>query len=220
MTAPEKRLLVIGAGGHARVLIEALRSSGAGARIEGCLDEKPALHGRELDGAPVLGGDALLERYPPERFALVNALGAVSDTRKRRAVFDSCRAKGYVFLPVVAASAVIAATARLDDGSQALTRAVVHPGASVGANAVINTAAVIEHDSSVGPHAFVGPAAVLCGGVSVGEGAFIGAGALLLPGVRVGDGALVSAGAVVRKDVPAGAQLLAVAARQAMRRPS
>lgn len=202
----DKPFVILGAGGHGRVVAEALRTSGR--EIAAFLDADRALWGTEIDGTPVAGGDDRLADFPAERFVLAVGVGAPRDTRRRRTVQDAAAARGYALPPVTAASATVSRCARLDDGAQVLTRAVVHPGAAVGAGTVVNTAAVVEHDCVLGAHAFVGPGAILCGGVRVGDGAFIGTGAVILPGIVIGAGALVAAGAVVRADVPAGGKEL------------
>lgn len=210
-----KPVVVLGAGGHARVVLEAL--AGRGAKIAALLDPDRSLWGREVDGAPVAGGDDKLSEFPPARFGAAVGVGAARDTRRRRRLHEALTAAGYALEPVVAASAVVARSARLEPGAQVLTRAVVHPGSSIGEGAVVNTGAIVEHDCTVAEHAFVGPAAVLCGGVKVGAGAFIGAAAVVLPGVSIGAGALVAAGAVVRADVREGGRELGARRPRRMR---
>lgn len=194
MKRDKTRMFVLGAGGHAKVVVEALNSSGV--RPYACLDK---------DGERSLGG------LSPRSVALANGVG---DGPTRRRIFEAFRAKGFRFPVVAAASSIIARSASLGEGAQVLTRAVVHPAALIGENAVINTAAIVEHDCVVGDHAFVGPGAVLCGEVVIGMGAFIGAGAVILPGVRVGADAVVGAGAVATRDVAAGVKVCGVPARR------
>ncbi len=204
------KVLIIGAGGHGRVVLEALRSRKI---APGFLDADGALHGRVIDGAKVEGGEERLNALTPKRAALANGVGAVADVSRRRDVYEAASAKSFRFPPVIAASASVSKLARLEDGAQALTRAVVHPGAVIGRNAVVNTGAIVEHDAVVEAHAFIAPGAVLLGACRIGASAFIGAGAVVLPGVSVGARAVVGAGAVVTADVPAGARVAGVPAR-------
>ncbi len=206
------RTVILGAGGHASVVAAVLREARIG--VAGFTDARASLRGRTIEGSKVLGGDEVVLRSKPGSLRLANGLGAGRDTGARRALYESFRARGYRFPPVIARSAWVARTAVLAEGAQALTRAVIHPRALVGENAVVNTGAIVEHDCVVGAHAFVSPGAVLLGGVNVGEGAFIGALAVVLPGVKVGAGARVGAGATVTKDVPAGATVVGTPARK------
>lgn len=202
---------ILGAGGHGRILLEALHSTRI--RPAGFLDPDPKLKGLLVDGLRVLGDDTLLRRHAPRATALVNGVGAAADTSARRRLYELRRSEGYRFPAVRAASAVCSARAQAAEGAQILTRAVVHPGAILGENCVVNTAAVVEHDGVIGAHAFIGPGAVICGAARIGEGAFIGAGAVVLPGVTVGKAAVVGAGAVVTTDVPDGTTAVGVPAR-------
>lgn len=206
--------LILGAGGHGRVVLEALRSRGASAAF---LDPRSGLRGKRTDGAKVLGGDELLASRKQAKTALANGVGSNGSTAVRQKVYERAAAAGFRFPPVVASSAVVSKLARLEDGAQALTRAVIHPGAVIGVNSVVNTGAIVEHDAVVGAHAFIGPAAVLLGGCRVGAGAFVGSVAVILPGVSVGEGAVVGAGAVVICDVPAGTRVAGVPARRISR---
>jgi sugar O-acyltransferase (sialic acid O-acetyltransferase NeuD family) len=200
-------VIILAAGGHGRVLLAALRERGE--KVAGFTDQNPSLHGQEVDGTKVLGGDDAAS----ENSSLVNGIGAAGDTSARRGLYERFKSKGFSFKTVLGAGAYIDSTARLGEGAQVLTRAVLHPGCLVGENAVVNTGAIIEHDGRVGAHAFVGPGAVLCGGACVEADAFVGAGAVLLPGVRVGTGAVVAAGAVVTANVDAGARVGGVPAK-------
>lgn len=202
----EKQLIVIGAGGHARVVIDVLKSGGL--VPGGCLDADRRLWGRTLDGVPILGGDEYLSGLPPSRFALVNGLGAALKTAPRSGLFERLLARGYQFPPVVAASAYISPSAVVEAGAQVFSRAVLNPGVVVAADSIVNTGAIVEHDCRVGAHAHVCPGAILCGGVELGAGAFVGSGAVVLPGIRLGPRAVVAAGVVVRKDINAGGRAM------------
>jgi UDP-perosamine 4-acetyltransferase len=204
------KTIILAAGGHAAVLAETLRA--AKTRVAGFTDA--ARRGETVEGLPVLGGDEVLAKLKPAAVRLVNGLGTTGDTGPRRRLFETWHDRGFRFPPVVAKSAVVARSASLGAGCQALTRAVVHPRAIIGDNAVVNTAAVVEHDADVGAHAFVSPGAVVCGGAKVGAGAFIGAGAVVLPGVSVGEGARLGAGAVATRDVRPGATAVGVPAKE------
>jgi UDP-perosamine 4-acetyltransferase len=205
------RNIVLAAGGHAAVVAATLRE--AGARVAGFTDPA-ARPGSSVEGAEVLGGDAVLDRVKPASVRLYNGLGAAKDASARRRLYEAFSARGFRFPPVTALSAWIARSARLGPGAQVLTRAVVHPRARIGENAVVNTCAVVEHDCVVGAHSFVSPGAILLGGVSLGEGVLVGALAVILPGVKVGARARVGAGATVTKDVPAGATVVGTPARR------
>ncbi|MDN3277286.1 NeuD/PglB/VioB family sugar acetyltransferase [Frankia sp. RB7] len=198
-------LIVLCAGGHARVVIEALLSRG----IRPIAVADAARIGEVIGGVRITVSDDDVLKMPADEIELANGLGNRASRRdselsNRRALFERFAARGYRFPVIAHASAVIASDAQLDEGAQVMAGAVLQPAARIGRNALINTRAVVEHDCIVGDHAHVAPGAVLCGAVSVGESVHIGAGAVVLGGIKVGAGAVVAAGAVVTKDVAAG----------------
>lgn len=194
---------VIGSGGHARVVIAALRASGV--QVTALYDERPERQGQVVDGAMVSGDcEAGLSTPLPVHIA-------VGDNGVRRDLSATRPPGGW--MPAVHPSALIDPAARIGAGSLAALGAIVQAGAAVGAHVIVNTGAIVEHDCAVGDFAHVAPGSVLGGGVSVGEGALIGLGARVLPGVRVGAWAVVGAGAVVMKDVADGQTVAGVPAR-------
>lgn len=195
----EVPVIVIGAGGHARVLLDVLQQQKA--RILGLVDADPALHDALLLGEKVLGGDDVVRRYAPEEVFLVNAIGSVRQPVARQKVYENFKALGYKFATVVHPSAVVSPHATLADGVQVMAGVIVQAGATIGENTLVNTAASVDHDCSIGKHVHLSPRATLCGNVKVGDGAHIGAAATLIQGVAVGCAALVGAGAVVIRDV-------------------
>jgi len=191
-------LIVVGGGGHGRVVLEALRSTAC--EVRGVIDRDPAVATMLPKGVPWLGDDAALAAFPPTQYSLVNGIGGIGDG-KRRALFEKLREQGYVFAPIRHVSAVIAHGVEPGEGSQVMAGAVLQPGVRLGANAIVNTRASVDHDCIVGDHCHVAPGAVLCGGVVIGDDTHIGAGAVVIQGVRIGRGTMIGAGAVIRNDV-------------------
>jgi UDP-perosamine 4-acetyltransferase len=206
-----KQIYLLGGGGHGRVVLDALLSTGAS--VVGILD--PALHSETLRfGISVLGDDDYLLRLKQADVLLVNGVGANPNTRPRADLYSSLCARGFLFEPVCHAAATIGHDCRRDNGSQVMAGAVLQPGVILGENAVVNTSGSIDHDCSIGAHCFVGPGAVLCGNVTVEMNVFIGAGAVVSPGVRIGEDAIVGAGAVVMDDVAESSILVGNPARR------
>jgi UDP-perosamine 4-acetyltransferase len=204
-------VLLIGAGGHARVLMDALGRCGIA--VAGLVDADAAKYGTLVGGAPVLGDDAVLGGHPPASTVLVNAIGTVESTAVRRAVYDRLKAGGYRFLTVTHPSAVIAPDAVLEEGAQVMAGAIVQAGAVIGANSIINTGAQVDHDCRIGAHVHLAPGTTLSGAVTVGEDSHVGTSATVVQGVRIGRGCLVAAGAVVAQHVADGERVAGVPAR-------
>lgn len=204
------RLVLLGAGPHAKVVIEILQAAGV-YEIVGLLD--PSAPGGEHFGLPVLGGDDRLPELAGE--GVTHAFVAVGDNSLRRRLGDRARAAGLALAQAIHPAAAVSPTARLADGVAVMAGAVVNAEAAVGKFAIINTRAAIDHDCRIGEAAHIGPGCVLAGGVEVGEGAFLGVGASAIPGVRIGRWSMVGAGAAVVRDIPDGAVAMGVPARVA-----
>jgi sugar O-acyltransferase (sialic acid O-acetyltransferase NeuD family) len=209
MDALELPVIVIGGGGHAKVLISALLLDRR--KVLGFVDLNPAAS--PVLGVKCLGSDTVALAHAPGDVKLVNGVGSVGPGAIRRNVYERFRREGYFFASVVHPSAIVAPEVQMEDGVQIMAGAILQSGSSVGSNAIVNTGAIIDHDCVVGAHVHIAPRAVLSGGVHVEPGAHIGTGACIIQGVTIGAASVVGAGAVVIRDVPAGVTTVGVPAK-------
>lgn len=208
MTKSE-RVILLGSGGHARVLLESLTL--AGATVAGFV--APSAEESRLGDLDYLGNDEQLLAQGPAGVTLVNGIGSVRAPRLRQLVFEQYTAAGFEFGQVLDPRANISPSATLGAGIQVLVGAIVGAGVHIRENAIINSGAIVDHDSIIGAHSHVSPGAVLAGDVTVGEGSHIGLGARVIQGISVGAEATVGAGAVVIADVAAATTVVGVPAR-------
>ena len=193
---------ILGAGGHAKVAISALRS--AGWTVTGAYDDDAALLGRQINGVAVLGDVAA-------GFATGLPLHiAIGSNRARRSLAE----RGRDWATAVHATALLDAAAEVGEGSLVCMGAIVQVDARVGRHVIVNTGAIVEHDCLIGDFVHLAPGVKLAGAVEVGEGAMIGLGAQVLPGLTIGAGATVGAGAVVIRSVPEGQVVAGCPAKQ------
>ena len=208
MTAVRGRLLILGAGGHARAVADL--AAECGFRVVGFSD--PAGRSGRDD---VIGDD----REAVARLQAGEADGAVvgignSALVRRAELFDLLTASAVDTPSLVHPRASLSRSCRIGKGSVVLAGGVVGAGVEVGDNVVIYSQAVVEHDCRIDAHAYLSPGVLLSGAVVVEAGAFLGAGAIVLPGLTVGKGATVAAGAVVTAHVPAGRTVIGLPARE------
>lgn len=201
--------ILIGSGGHARVLLSSLLLSGE--RLLGFVDPDNAR--ADQLGIPYLGDDEALSSGP-ETVLLINGVGSVAHIHGRLRVYESFRRRGYSFASVIHPSAIISPETRLAAGVQVMAGAILQTGCILEENSIVNTGARIDHDCIVRAHAHVAPGAVLSGDVTVGSRAHVGVGATVIQGVRIGSDSIVGAGAVVLSDVPESCTVVGVPARR------
>ena len=200
-------VIVLGAGGHARVVIDGLRR--AGFSVAGiCAPElKPGQPGPL--GVTVLGNDDALARMDKHSHLLANGIGSVGDVTIRRTVFERMTADGWRFATLIHPAATVGDQCNLAEGAQIMAGAVLQCGVHVGRNTIVNSSASIDHDCRIGDHVHVAPGAVLSGNVSVGARSHLGTGAIVIHGNSIGDDVLIGAGAVVTRAVASGTRVTA-----------
>jgi UDP-perosamine 4-acetyltransferase len=194
-------IYILGAGGHGRVVLDALLANGI--QVTGILDAKAQIPDQIL-GVPILGGDEYLDSVITAQTLLVNGLGANPRILRRRNIFNIMKTKGFRFKSFQHPSAIVSSSISMGEGCQIMAGVVIQTGVTLEENVVINTKSSIDHDCMISSHSFIGPGVTLCGDVMVAPSAFIGAGAVVIPNIHIGENAIVGAGAVVTKQVPDG----------------
>ena len=196
-----KRVIGIGAGGHAKGVLEILRND-PDVELAGMLDANEQLWGKQFFGLPILGGDVLLKNLVQQGVdhAFIG-VGTTGNTKPRQKLYDLAKNMGFDFVSAIHPSAVISPSAQIGAGVAIMADAVVNSDARLGNNVIINTRSVVEHDCVIGDHAHIATGALLAGGVVVGNGSHVGIGACVRQGIRIGNDAVVGAGAVVVDDV-------------------
>lgn len=210
-------LIIIGGGGHATVVVDALLA--AGEQVLGITDADPTKQGTLVCGVPVLGDDRVLDEYSPATLQLVNGIGGIGSVLARMSVQCRLQQSGWRFASVRHPTAIVSPFARLADGVHLLAASVLQAGSVIGEGCIVNTAAVIEHDVELGAWTHVAPRALVCGTVVVGARCHVGAGAVVRQGLRLGDDTVIGAGAVVVTDFSGNGVLVGVPARTMERRP-
>lgn len=201
-----KPLVVLGAGGHAKVVIEALQAGNV-YRIAGCI----AHGGATVLDIPVLGDDDILPSLRDR--GILCAIVAIGANDRRLALGERLTALGFELATAVHPAATVSPSARFGPGVQVMAGAVINAEAIIGAHAIVNTLAVVEHGCTIGDGAHVAPRAALGGDAALGRLSLLGIGAAVAPGCRIGDRVVVGAGAAVVRDLPDGVTAVGVPAR-------
>jgi sugar O-acyltransferase (sialic acid O-acetyltransferase NeuD family) len=209
-TSTKMRVVIIGTGGHGKVVLEAIRHD-PNLEVIGFLDDDPNKRKVIIDGLRVLGPTSLLPEFKKQGVNEI-ALG-IGNNGQRERIFHMAKEQGFRVATVIHPTAFIARTASIGEGALICAKAVVMTHAQVGRGAIINTAASIDHDDVIGDFAHVGPGAHIGGIVVVGEKTFVGMGATIIQCVTLGRETMVAAGAVVIRDVPSRVMIAGVPAK-------
>ncbi len=190
-----KRLAILGASGHGKVVADAALAQGWG-EIAFFDDAWPKVssNGRW----PVLGNTESLLNFAASYDCIAVGIG---HNRTRREKMDIIERNGLKFATIIHPSAVVSDYALIGKGTVVFANAVINVDARLGAGGIINTGAVIEHDCCLGDCVHVSPNAVLSGGVTLGHEVWVGAGASIKQLVSVGNKAIIGMGSVVLRDV-------------------
>lgn len=186
-------IFVVGAGGHAKVILSALLA--AEATVLGVYDDDPTKRGTEVLRVPVLG--TIREFHNTKGNAGVIAVGDNLTRHQIASQFPSAK-----WVTVNHPRAYVHESASLGPGTVVFAGAVVQAGARIGRHCIINTGATVDHDCVVGDFCHVAPGCNLGGTVTLAEGVFMGIGSVAIPGTRVGAWTKVGAGAAVVTDLP------------------
>jgi sugar O-acyltransferase (sialic acid O-acetyltransferase NeuD family) len=207
------RLVILGAGGHARVVLDSLGKA-SGFVPHAVVDSNRLLWGSDLDGVPIRGGDELLPELIKEGVThFVIGVGSIGNAGPRRRLFEIGVSSGLCPTSVMHPTAAYSTKAKIGAGALLLSRSVVNAGAILGKNVIVNTGAIVEHDCVLGDYVHIGPGATLGGGIHVGDGTHIGLGASVRQQIKIGPNSIVGVGAVVVDDVPRDVVVVGVPAR-------
>ena len=196
---PASELVVVGGGGHAKVVISIIRRLGS-YRLLGYTDFED--RGALLD-TPFLGSDGVLAslaaKSPKPNLAL--GLGQVGFGELRRELWERLRPYAMSFPPLISPDAVVNEGVSIADGTVVFDGAVINTGAQIGRGAIVNTNCTVEHDVALEDWVHVGPGATICGGTRIGACSMIGAGAVVIEGREIVADCIVGAGAIVIYDL-------------------
>lgn len=194
-----KPVVVIGAGGHAAVVVDILRQLEC--EILALIAKDKPAEKAVFANIPWFDSDSIIETFNKDAVLLVNGIGSLPGNTLRTKIHQQYKALGYQFKTVISPKAIVSDYATLADGVQVMPGCVVNVNAYVGEGTIINTGAIIEHDCYIGRYNHIAPGAVLSGDVITADHVHLGTGASIIQGINIGEYSVVSAGATVTKSL-------------------
>lgn len=197
----KKKVILIGGGGHCKMVISQLRKL-AEFEIVGIVDDYKPVENIVM-GIKVVGEDEDLENFYKKgiRHALIT-VGSVKDNIKRWKLFNMAEKIGYEFPVIISPTATVDGSVKIDEGTVVMPGCIVNVDSIIGENCIINTGTIIEHDCKVGNHCHIAPGVHLSGEAEIGDSSFVGIGSTIIQGIKIGKNATVGAGSVVVNDIP------------------
>jgi sugar O-acyltransferase (sialic acid O-acetyltransferase NeuD family) len=193
-----EKIIVIGGGGHAKVLFSIIKKSLV-FELTGYVDLND--QGKIL-GVQYLGNDSKLNELFSE--GIINAaigIGQINVTQKRFNIVENMKNTGFTFPPIISNDAIVNEDVLIDEGTQIFDGAVVNSGTRIGKFSIINTKATVEHDCIVGDYCHIATSAVLSGGVEVGDFSMIGSNSVIVQYKKITSKCMIGSGCVVTKDI-------------------
>ena len=191
----QKKVVILGAGGHAKVIAEIITKSGD--EVVGFLDDNEDIQGNEIYlGKKVLGTtrEEDIEKYKDNCFVI-----GIGSNRVRKIISNKYKdLKWYI---AVHPSSVIATDVTIGDGSVVMPGAIINPGTKIGNHVIVNTGVTIDHDNIIGDYVHISPGAHLAGTVKVGEQSWICTSSTIINNISIASNNIIGAGSVVIKDI-------------------
>lgn len=209
MTGDSGKLIVIGAGGHARVVIDAAKANGFS--LCGIIDTDYKGQEERILGCPVIGDLDSLSRFDPKETAVTIAIG---DRQKRADLFYRVEKLGYNMPVIIHPTAIISKHTSIGKGVFINAGVIINANAEIDANTIINTGAIIEHEVVIGKHCHVCPGVKIGGRVSIGDNTIIGIGASVIDRIKIGQNVIVGAGSVIIRDIESNSTVAGVPGKQ------
>lgn len=203
----KQEIIMVGAGGHAKVCIELLRAMGE--EVSYCIGQEDSP--THCLAVPVLKGDSHLQRLREQGYSRIFI--AIGSNSLRERLAETAIKEGYQLINAISPHALISPSVQLGQGIAIMAGVVINAEAVIEDLAILNTGATIDHDCQIGKAAHLAPQCALAGNVIVGRQTLIGAGATVIPKIKIGEEVRIGAGAVIIKDISSEATAVGVPAR-------
>jgi sugar O-acyltransferase (sialic acid O-acetyltransferase NeuD family) len=197
----KKKIVVIGAGGHAQSCIDVIEAQGQ-FKIIGLVDSKYEV-GKEISGYSVIGTDEDLPMLATKITNAVIGIGQIESSDIRRKIFLNLKEFGFNLPAIISPKAYISKGAQIGSGTIVMHHALVNTGVKIGENCIINSKANIEHNSIIESDCHISTGAIVNGDCLIGRGSFLGSGSVVKQGRTIGENSIIGMLTSVRNDFSA-----------------
>ena len=189
-------LIIIGSGGHARVVIDTAEQSGF--NILGIIDINYKNNDEKIIGYNVIGNFTALSKFVPNKTSVIIALG---DSKLRSKFFYICLEHGYNLPSIIHPTSIISKHVNIGKSVFINAGVIINSEVYIGDDCIINTGAIIDHECNIGKHCHIGPGVKVAGRVRIGEHTFVGIGSTIIDKITIGNNVMIGAGSVIIRDI-------------------
>ncbi|MDD3626895.1 MAG: acetyltransferase [bacterium] len=190
-----KPIVLIGSGGHAKVILDILKKSGYTAiKI---IDDDVSKTGQKLLGIEIVGTRKWLKGKSKEYLVIIG----IGNNKIRNEISGKLKKEGFKFGVAIHPAAVIGEDVKIGEGTVVMANAVINSGTKIGKHCIVNTSVSIDHDNLIGDYVHLSPGATTGGTVVIGQGTWIGLGAGIINNITIGKEAIIAAGSIVINDI-------------------
>tara|TARA_B100000519_G_scaffold196672_1_gene203341 strand:+ start:1276 stop:1887 length:612 start_codon:yes stop_codon:yes gene_type:complete len=193
------KILLIGAGGHARSCIDVIEELNQ-FEIAGLVEKDESMTNVNL-GYPVIGTDDSLDKLRKNYDYALVTIGQIKSPEIRIKLYQLLKDLDFTLPAIISPKAYVSKHAQIGKGSIVMHGSIVNANAKIGKNCIINNHSLIEHDAIIGDHCHIATGAIINGEVSVGHETFIGSGVVTKQCISIGNNCIVAAGIILKNDV-------------------
>lgn len=197
----ETKLILLGAGGHAKSCIDVIESTKK-YTIIGLINKH--INNKKVIGYPIVGDDSDLSKFLNNCKNAFIGFGQIKSSRKRAGMYRKLKAIGYNIPKIISPYAYVSKHSKIGEGSIIMHGAIVNADSRIGKNSIINSNTLIEHDTTIGDHCHISTNTVINGEVEIGDNSFVGSNTVLKQQISIGSNCVIDAGMYVKKNIKDG----------------
>jgi len=208
-----KNLIILGSGGHSKVVGETALENKSIREIA-YLDDKFSKNSfqQEFLSHSIIGSiDDISDKSIREKYQL--GFVAIGDNKIRKSLFKKLMALGYTCPKLIHSKALVSPSAMINPGVAVFANSVIQAEVKIGNGSIINTSAIIDHESVISEYTHICPGVNIAGGVRIGSNCFVGIGSSIIQNITIGNNVLIGAGSLVINDIPSNKKVYGVPAR-------
>ena len=195
-----ERYILVGSGGHSRVIHELACKCNIDVSIISVRDDSVEIPDYYTK-LQVLTDHQVFTEFSPDNTNILLGIGHMPNDSKRKETYLKYKEKGYKFPVMVHPSAIVPKDVILNEGCQIMSGVILQSGVTIGENTIINTRSSIDHDVTVGAYSHIAPGVTICGNTTISNDVFIGAGVTIINSINIKNNTIINAGTTVTKNI-------------------